>query len=120
MKYRCKNENRKYYNSIDYCSRWENFKNFFADMGKRPENKTLDRIDNNGDYCEENCRWATAKQQAINRRNTHLFEYKGIKMTLTDWSYLLGIKRSTLAQRIYVYKWSLDKALQKGGYQIGK
>ena len=44
------------------------FENFYKDMGKRPQGKSLDRIDNNGNYCKENCKWSTAKEQSNNRR----------------------------------------------------
>jgi hypothetical protein len=117
MKYRC---GKRYWINISYEKRWNNFKLFLEDMGVRPEKKSLDRIDNNKNYCKENCRWATGKEQAINRSSTHFFKYCGIKKTLTDWAKILRIKRSTLAQRIYCYKWNVEKAFsQKGGDYFG-
>lgn len=75
MKDRCRNKNYnnyKYYGGrgISYCDRWEKFENFLEDMGERPEERTLDRIDVNGNYCKENCRWATLAVQASNKRNS--------------------------------------------------
>ena len=73
MKDRCSNPNNKAYGNyggrgISYDPLWEKFENFFADMGECPEGMTLDRIDVNGDYCKENCRWSDYSMQGFNKR----------------------------------------------------
>lgn len=109
MKNRC--GNRFYYKNVTFCEEWSLFENFLKDMGERPAGKSLDRVDNSLGYFKGNCRWATRREQVVNRKVTRFFEMNGLRMILSDWSKKTGIKESTLKQRIYVYGWPVERAL---------
>lgn len=95
---------------ITICKEWIKFENFYRDMGDRPENKTLDRIENNKGYYKENCHWATPKEQANNTRANHLITYKNKTQTISQWSKELEINYFTLCGRL-CRGWSIEKAL---------
>lgn len=96
---------------ITVCKSWIKFENFYKDMGNRPENKSLDRIENNRGYYKENCSWNDKYVQNNNKRNNIYYELKGKKMTLTQWAVLKGINSSTLWSRVRRYNWPFEKAL---------
>lgn len=101
------------YADVPLCERWAaSFTAFIADMGKRPNNTySIERLDNTKGYFPDNCVWASAKQQANNRcTNVHL-TYLGSTKTIAQWADQLLIAAGTLRARIYVYGWSVEKAL---------
>lgn len=95
---------------IKICERWENFANFFADMGERPDGMTIDRIDVNGDYEPSNCRWASGCTQANNRRNNHKIEWRGVVKNLQEWCDELGLDGSKVRYRLSK-GWLVEDAL---------
>lgn len=115
MKQRCKDKNNSSYGGrgITYCDKWETFNGFWEDMGKGyKENLSLDRINNNENYCKENCRWVTIEQQANNRRNNVFLTKDNITKTISDWSKEIGISQKTVAWR-YRQGWDINKILDK-------
>lgn len=103
---RCHNPNSSSYHNyggrgIVVCSRWrESFQNFLDDMGLRPSNKhSIDRINVNGNYEPENCRWATRTEQARNRRNNRMITIDGETKTMQEWANQAGISASTIYLR---------------------
>lgn len=71
---------------------------------------TIERIDVNGDYCPENCKWATKSEQSNNKRNNKMITYEGETKTLADWAREIGIPYRTLLSRISRYGWSIERA----------
>jgi hypothetical protein len=103
---RCEKPTMPYYHrygarGITVCERWRNsFRDFIADMGKRPSSKhSIDRIDNDGNYEPSNCRWATREEQNNNRSCCVYLEYDGRKLTLSQWSKVTGINQQTIGLR---------------------
>lgn len=116
MKTRCENPNASDYEryggrGIRICERWSSFDNFFADMGERPKNTTLDRIDVNGDYCPENCKWSDHVEQQRNKRSNVLYTYKGETKCVAEWAEHANISVVTLLSRLYK-GWTFDKAIE--------
>lgn len=105
MMQRCTNTNHEHYHhyggrGITVCERWQKFENFYADMGDRPQGKTLERIDNEKCYCKTNCTWATPKEHARNRRNTRMLTYKGKTQCQRDWGRELNLSEVTIHKRL--------------------
>lgn len=106
MKRRCLNETDRRFadyggRGIKVCDRWrESFENFYADMGDPPEGTSLERKDVNGDYCKDNCVWATDTEQANNKRNNRRVTYRGETKTLMQWARELNLNYTALVYRL--------------------
>lgn len=117
MKRRCLNKNEKCYpryggRGITISKNWLDFIGFYKDMGASfVEGMSLERIDNNGNYCKENCKWIPLAEQARNKRSVTLYEYGGRKMSIPEWAKITGIKEDTLFARLKKYGWSVERAL---------
>lgn len=119
MMQRCYDKNSHAYSryggrGINVCERWQSFEGFYADMGDKSEGKSLERIDNNGNYSPENVVWADAKAQANNRRSNVILEYKGQKKTMQQWCDEIGLNIGTVWSRINNHGYSVEKALTPG------
>jgi hypothetical protein len=117
-KHRCFNTNSKVYDlyggrGIKMCSEWANdFECFLCDVGHAPSDKhELDRIDTNGNYEPNNCRWATRKEQMRNIRTNHLLSMGNKTKTIAEWSEITGINSSTLYSRKH-YGWNDEECLK--------
>lgn len=118
IKRRCLNGNEHNYpkyggRGIKIYKEWvnnpSNFINWALANGYT-DNLTIDRIDVNGDYEPSNCRWVTQKEQSRNKRNTLKISYNGKNLPLAEWCEILNLKYSKIHQRIYKYKWSIERS----------
>jgi hypothetical protein len=105
---------------VGLCKDWESFENFKNDMYKEylqhvkdngKNNTSIERIDNDKGYSRGNCKWATNAEQSRNTRRTRLITSGDKTMCLHDWATFLGIKFSTMHNRLYTLKWPVDKSL---------
>jgi hypothetical protein len=112
---RCYNKTFKSYphyggRGIFVCAEWHDFKAFLFDMGEPPAGTSIDRIDNDGPYSKENCRWATMTMQNRNKRDTRFISIDGTTMCLKDWALSVGLKYATVRSRLEA-GWPPERAL---------
>lgn len=105
-----KSRNNYYLRGIEVCDRWKKFENFLQDMGIPNDEHSLDRINGNGNYEVENCRWATIKEQNNNTENNVWLEIKGERKTIAQWAETVDIKSNTIVHRLK-RGWSPEKAV---------
>jgi len=117
MKSRCytkSNIGYPYYGGrgITVCDRWlHSFENFLSDMGERPGPEySLDRINPNGNYRPDNCRWATRETQDNNRRANRFLTWNGKTQTIAQWAKETGISKGTILNRLN-WGWPIEDAL---------
>jgi hypothetical protein len=120
MKARCSNPKSEYYHvyggrGIRVCERWQGkdgFQNFLADMGPKPQGHSLDRINNDGPYSPENCRWATAIEQQNNTSNSRWIDLGDRRVTVAQAARLAGLMPGTILYRLD-HGWSPSDAVAK-------
>ena len=118
MKTRCQNQRHASFRNygargIEICERWESFQNFLADVGKRPEGMTLERINNDGNYEPGNCRWASRLEQGRNKRTNQRVVWKGLDMTLTELARLENVAFHSLRNRIVQSEYTPEQAVNE-------
>lgn len=105
---------RKFHNyggrGIRVCDQWHRFEQFLADMGEKPTDLTLERINNEGDYNPKNCRWASYREQSRNRRVNRLLTANDETHVLEDWAVRLGVAPSVIRGRLQ-RGWTVEEAV---------
>lgn len=114
IRQRCGNKSNKRYSDyggrgIKVCARWNVFENFLADMGERPPGMTIERIDNDGNYEPDNCRWASRREQVRNRRKSNPYTFHGKTQGLAYWADEKGLPYKVLWFRYSEMGWRGEK-----------
>lgn len=116
---RCNNPNNKEYNryggrGIKCCDSWKEYMSFreWAISNGYKEGLTIDRIDNDGNYCPENCRWVTRTQQMQNTSLNVLVEHNSKTQTMSEWAKELGLNYKRFHRALRQYKLSFEKAVE--------
>lgn len=118
MKDRCENQNNRAFKNyggrgIKVCDRWHDVANFVADMGRKPDGLSLDRIDNDGNYEPGNCRWATYREQSNNQRKNVFVTYRGQRMSFSEAWRLSGTTVDNRTARFrFATGWALEDAFK--------
>lgn len=102
---------------ISVCDRWRSFENFYADMGDRPSGKTLDRINNDGPYSPENCRWSTTQEQCRNRRSNRRLSVGGESLLIVEWAERAGLDQRIVNNRLWNGV-SIERAVLPGTIRV--
>lgn len=124
MRHRCSmpiNPDWKNYGQrgIRVCDRWSKFENFLADMGRKPSPQhSIDRINTNGNYEPGNCRWATTREQARNKRNNRILEHNGERLCVAEWAEKTNLPSYLIFRRLAI-GWSVQKTLSAPHHKLG-
>ena len=120
MKSRCNNPNNRNYpdyggRGIFICDEWNDFVPFYewSQENGYEEGLTIDRIDNDGGYSPDNCRWVTQTENANNKRSNKWIEWNGETKTIAQWARTMDIKYGTLFRRLYYSPMSFEEAMTK-------
>jgi hypothetical protein len=107
---------------ITLCQEWHDYPTFrdWCMSNGYAENLTIDRINNDGNYEPNNCRWVDRKTQSNNKSNVRTITYNGETKTIAQWAETLGINYQTLYNRIFDYNIPIEEALTNKKYSIGK
>ena len=128
MHTRCSNPNYTHFSyyggrGISVCERWATFEQFVADMGERPEGTSLDRIDSDGDYTPENCRWASKLEQGKNRRPKLTREINGEQLSTASALEKYGapgVNKDCVERRVRRLGWTFSEAVQTPPMKAGR